>query len=98
MCLNPNRCILCCASSEDVDHLLLDCKITKALWKKMSDVLEDLVNISNFALLGKNVSKLKQTSRRNVIKFSAIADLLWTVWIERNNRIFMEKSNSIVNL
>ena len=64
MCLNPNRCILCYASSEDVDdHLLLDCKITKALWNKIFEVLGDYVNINNFTSLGSSVSKLKQTSR-----------------------------------
>ena len=98
MYLNPNRCILCYASSEDVDYLLLDCKITKSLWNKMSEIMGDSVNINNFTSLSRSVSKLKQTSRKKVIRFNVVAGLFWTVWIERKNRIFKEKSNSIVNL
>ena len=87
-------CCMCHCDGESVDHLLLHCKAAGALWNfvvrcfglqwvfpnRVVDLLSGWWN-----LLGKHNSDIW-----NLIP----PCLLWTIWRERNRRIFEDKEKS----
>ena len=81
-------CCLCCCEGETTSHLLLHCSFTYGLWSfvlrsvGMLSVLPSSVSDLLFGWrhwLGKHHSKIW-----NLIP----ACLFWTIWWERNSRIF----------
>ena len=90
-----NRCCLCCCDGESVDHLLLHCKFSHALWCEVfvvfgiQWVMPRLVKSFFFIWrnwFGKHLS---------IIWNMAPACLMWLVWQERNARIFEDKARTL---
>ena len=94
-----NRCFMCLEKEENINHLLLHCSRTRALW----DLLFALFGVSwvmpfsvrdtllswNGYFLGKN--------RRKIWRAAPI-HIFWTVWKERNRLAFKDESLSIQRL
>ena len=96
----PSRCPMCLVEEENVDHLFLLCPFAKETWKevmKMSldkivipvnlqDMLKNWASSSPFCL---NNKELLKTCWMWIPKFTC-----WKIWIERNSKIFKDKSRS----
>ena len=76
---------------EDVDHLFLNCKVTKSLWNKLCSNIGDFTDRSSIQTIGASLCSLKLSSEENVIKLSGGTAILGSIWKERNNKTFREK-------
>ena len=83
-----SRCCLCCSDGETVDHLLLHCSFSHGLWSFLfrsfhvnwvmpRNVKDLLFGWRNW--FGKHHSDIWNL---------APLCLMWTLWLERNSRIF----------
>ncbi|CAN0881468.1 Putative ribonuclease H protein At1g65750, partial [Linum grandiflorum] len=90
-----NRCALCLCDNESVDHLCLHCKFSSSVWAKVSSRLSIYGPISSdcpgFIAAWKWITcRSRFAACMKVILHS----FLWSIWRERNNRIFREESKS----
>ena len=91
-----NRCSLCCAEEETINHILVHCSKAKVLW----DLVFSLFGV-NWVLpstvrdtpLGRCVS-FKDKKHRKVWRAAPLC-LFWTVWKERNRIVFYNEVLSI---
>ena len=94
-----NRCFMCLEKEENINHLLLHCSRTRALWDLLFalfgvswvlpfSVRETLLSWNGF-FLGKNRKKAWR---------AAPLHIFWTVWKERNRLAFKDESLSIQRL
>ncbi|CAN1799352.1 hypothetical protein LINPERHAP1_LOCUS22080 [Linum perenne] len=90
-----NMCVLCCKDLETVNHLLLTCEFATNVWNRISSGLSifgpNLVDITEFVLGWKGMNCNPNFS---VVMKCLLHATLWFIWIERNNRIFKEKTLS----
>jgi hypothetical protein len=93
-----NRCWLCEADGESVDHLLLHCGTARALWNAF---------FARFGLCWVMPSSVKELlaswwscgrSRSAVVWKMVPSCIMWCIWSERNNRYFEDSSRSIEEL
>ena len=77
----PNRCYLCCAVEESIDHLLIHCTKARILWA-MKEILLGWHGL----FVGKK--------RVKVWKAAPLC-LFWTVWKKRNKVVFENEDLSI---
>jgi hypothetical protein len=93
-----NRCWLCEADVESVDHLLLHCRVARALWDAF---------FSRFGLCWVMPSTVKDLyaswwtggrSRSAVVWKMVPLCIMWCIWRERNDRCFEDKSRSLEEL
>ncbi|CAN0838488.1 Putative ribonuclease H protein At1g65750 [Linum grandiflorum] len=91
-----NRCVLCYNSLESVDHLLLQCHFSKSVWAAVSSRLSIVGpfpgEIREFVLAWKGMNCIDSFS--DAIK-SLLHATFWCIWIERNDRIFRDKSKNV---
>ncbi|RVW37057.1 Translation initiation factor IF-2, chloroplastic [Vitis vinifera] len=94
-----NRCFMCLEKEETINHLLLHCSRTRALWDLLFalfgvswvlpfSVRETLLSWNGF-FMGKNRKKVWR---------AAPLHIFWTVWKERNRLTFKDESVSIQRL
>ena len=91
----PNRCFLCCAAEESIDHLLIHCTKAKVLWDFLFtffSVLWVLPSSVKEVLLGWHGSFVDK-KRRKV--WRAALCHFWMVWKERN-RIAFENEEFLI--
>jgi hypothetical protein len=93
-----NRCWLCEADEESVDHLLLHCRVTRTLWNAF---------FTRFGLCWVMPNTVKDLyacwwmggrSRSAVTWKMVTLCIMWCIWRERNNRCFEDKSRSFEEL
>lgn len=82
--LNPKWCILCQKHSENMDHLFLRCNTASTIWSKVA------------SKIGWHNSHSLIYSLCKEMLSTLIVATLWTLWNERNRRIFSnaDKSNT----
>jgi len=93
-CIIVSICCFCKKSEESSLHLFLRCAIIGQLWlwlMKGTDQILDLSSI-NSLLLRSTVINSKMVK---YLMDSAIVHIIWSIWIERNNRCFSNKYCSI---
>lgn len=98
VCLNPNCCILYKANIGNRDHVFIHCNQAKELWGRFQAQTRQVIagnNVKSFCL---SLCQLNQISRKNVIFFNLGVVILWSLWLERNNRIFNNSNKSMLNL
>ena len=94
-----NRCCLCCADAESVDHLLLHCSVASQLWALVFSIFgvtwvqPSLVSSALWSWQGGRVGR-----RRRKVWFFAPHCLMWILWLERNRRTFQDSAVSIIRL
>lgn len=97
--LNLNWCIICKVSNEDLDHLLIHCKVANYLWNRLFNLLEiDNIPLTDINSLCNSLCGLSMNSKRNIIIFNYAVVICQTIWIKRNNQTFNEKSSNNINL
>lgn len=89
-CLNPNLCVLCQKEQETCSHIFLSCQTTTFLWKKANDILRRNETSDNLSTLVSSVINEKRDLKKGII--SIMVALIWTIWLERNRRIFQDKA------
>ncbi|TYK10888.1 LINE-1 retrotransposable element ORF2 protein [Cucumis melo var. makuwa] len=97
MCLNPNWCISCRSSNEDMNHLFILCPTAHRLWNLWSSETGIPMANTNVKDLCLSLCRLTGGNAKNIISFNAAIATLWTIWIRRNNLIFEEKDSSYQN-
>ena len=93
-----NRCCLCCCDGELVDHLLLHCKFSHALWCEVFAVfgIQWVMprSVKSFFFIWRNWFGKHLSIIWNMVP----ACLMWLVWQERNARIFEDKVRNLEHL
>ncbi|RVX18473.1 putative ribonuclease H protein [Vitis vinifera] len=94
-----NRCFLCLAEAETVDHLLLHCVMTRTLWNLLFSlfgvewVLSGTVKDTLLGWHGAFVGKIRKKAWQ-----MAPLCIFWSVWKERNSLAFGNEVLSIQRL
>ena len=91
-----NRCYLCLAEEESIDHILLHCGLARSLWGLLFSLFEVswvLPSSIREALLGWFRPCVEK--ERKKVWFSAPLCLFWIVWKEKNNRAFENEEHTI---
>ncbi|KAK1321880.1 hypothetical protein QJS10_CPA03g01261 [Acorus calamus] len=90
-------CGLCNIERESVEHLFIHCSFSAYVWTALLNSLG--LRRKRFPTLADHVSWLvslaKSPSERSVLLF-LLTQTFWTIWIERNSRIFNDKQCSKV--
>jgi ribonuclease HI/exonuclease III len=94
----PFRCPLCCQEEETMDHLLLNCNYSKAVWTKCIRTKQTTTLPNEVPILLLQWDSLcpfagQKKNQSHWIWGLLPKIVLWNLWIERNHRIF--KDNKI---
>ncbi|PWA42430.1 hypothetical protein CTI12_AA506780 [Artemisia annua] len=86
-----SRCPLCLNDNEDLQHLLFKCSFSKDVWDKVRAIADIECDKRNWTDLVKCLGdSCVQKSIGWVIKRFALAACVYTIWQERNGRIFKD--------
>lgn len=94
---HPDRCVLCDQYEESIDHILVACPESRQLWWWTLQAIRSPnclpVNEPSFHnWLCESRMKIGERHRRG---FDTVVTLMaWTIWKERNNRIFNQQQKS----
>ena len=100
----PSRCPLCCSEEETMNHLLISCPFSQAIW---TEVL--LLNLEELAI-PQNIPDLFATwstsspfdlHKKDLLKsiwIWAPKAICWKIWLERNSRIFKDEEKSSIKI
>ena len=86
-----NRCYMCKGESESVDHLLLHCKVARALWELAINCLGICWAAPNFVsshLLAWEGMFGKKVRKKHKAGWMFPQVIFWCIWRERNRRAF----------
>jgi ribonuclease HI/exonuclease III len=91
----PFRCPLCCQEEETMDHLLLNCNYSKEVWKKITglQLITKLPNdVTSLLLQWDSLCPFagKKKNQTHWIWGLLPKLALWSLWLERNHRIFKD--------
>ena len=99
MSISPGWCVMCKNDNESADHLFLHCPLAQRVWSyvlqkfKVSWVLPQGVN-----QLIEADFMMHRDKKTNLLWSLVIHAVLWSLWKERNLRIFEEKEGSLANI
>ncbi|XP_020112123.1 uncharacterized protein LOC109726747 [Ananas comosus] len=85
-------CVLCSLQPETVDHLFVGCEFTCALLESQLSNKYSLVNCTSVTGLW-GCSRLKGGVIGR-LELTTIATLWWTIWLERNMKVFEHKKRN----
>ncbi|KAL4184977.1 hypothetical protein AMTRI_Chr10g228280 [Amborella trichopoda] len=85
----PNRCVRCLCEEETNPHLFLHCNLAYGLWGQMLQLsgVQWIMRTTVKELLSLYPVLHWPMARRTIWK-AAVAAIIWTIWNERNSRIF----------
>ena len=86
--------VFCMESSETIEHLFFQCPYSAYLWK-LSKLKLDLKNARGTSLMeeANNIDiKFKQKNNTSTLAKLVFAAVVWHIWKERNDRIFLSES------
>lgn len=96
--LTPLTCCLCLAADETRDHLFIDCSFTKDIWKMMllrlSESRQGFDSWNHLLAWYTSVSSKSIRALRGI----AVQTIIYSLWIERNNRAFNNQVNTTSDL
>ena len=93
MALSPAWCVLCRKDNESIDHLLIHCQVANGLWAQLrreAGVLGALPEKCK-GLLMDEVIGFGSNKMARVMWRAMVMSLMWSLWLERNARIFSAK-------
>lgn len=97
MALFPNWCILCKMNDKSIEHTFVQCSYSTTLWSSLNMAATHQLPISLGEILYV-LTNIKQNTKKKVLWSNLIGAQLWCIWLERNNRIFQDKSNRLSRL
>jgi len=90
----PSMCSLCIKENETQEHLLNKCPYARCLWEEIRVLFgktkRDPDNIRNTLIQWGKWNFQRKVARR--IWNLAVGFVIWSIWRERNRRIFRDKS------
>lgn len=95
--LNSQWCIMCRKNEESVDHLFLHCPIALFLWHKLF-LLGNVMWVApqrSAHMLEVDFRVLGGSKRAKLLWSCAAFATFWVLWLERNARVFEDKSRGI---
>ncbi|PWA80038.1 hypothetical protein CTI12_AA080440 [Artemisia annua] len=93
------KCPLCSSVMDNHDHLFFDCDFSVKVWNHFKRLMrfEDAPN-NLFSVIDILSSRTMGKSIWNIIQRLVLSAVVYHLWIERNNRIFQNKSRSFDDL
>ena len=91
------KCIASCKSNETLDHMFLHCPFTGSGWFFLMNIFgfSDCLLKSIEDWLVEVFSTCNWSKQANILWNCWAQPLLWLIWLERNQRVFEDKSSSI---
>ncbi|CAM0879805.1 unnamed protein product [Alopecurus aequalis] len=99
---NP-LCPLCCAAPETSPHLLAACPYARAVWDLVVDKaslpatlapLPDTTSLEDWLLhSSQRLDKEKAKAWQSIVQL-----VWWSIWLERNNRVFKQRASTPAQL
>lgn len=93
----PSRCPMCLVEEETINHLFNSCDWANQIWNWIEGILRDSNrdrgSIQNTILNWQ--SNFSNNQRVNGIWKTTPGFLLWTIWKERNRRIFQDEFRNV---
>jgi hypothetical protein len=86
----PSLCILCKQSTEDINHLFLQCTFTKLVWERIKTIQKIKRNWEGITLS----DCFNLWTKDKSISPTLATLTCWFIWIERNKAIFDNSSPS----
>ena len=88
----PRWCVMCKSEAETVDHLFIHYSFGSRIWWKILHTfrLYWVVLGSCYGLLSGQAGLFKGKEKKKIIFNQFLSATLWTIWVDRNNRIFQE--------
>ncbi|XP_058787562.1 uncharacterized protein LOC131661915 [Vicia villosa] len=84
-----DRKCMFCSCNEDVQHLFFECNYTKKVWEAVLGWLNINHNVQGWCQERKWLEKICRSKNwRSKFVQVAIAETIYTVWIERNKKVF----------
>ena len=95
MALSPSWCVLCRKDNESIDHLLIHCEIATKLLNQLfyEASLSWVVQDKSSALFVEEMVDFGSNKMARALWNSMIVALIWSIWMERNDRIFSDKES-----
>ncbi|CAN0887205.1 hypothetical protein LINGRAHAP2_LOCUS15562 [Linum grandiflorum] len=90
-----NKCVLCYKCIETVDHIMLHCDYTIKVWAMLTSSLSihgprhEFIGDFIRSWKGMNCSPTFSDAMKVIMHAT-----MWSLWLERNERIFKDKENS----
>lgn len=97
--INPSWCILCKNNEETGEHLFITCHCSQFLWATFFGYLKH--NRSSPQNMDEVINLLipqKSATKPSILLSNLVGATLWSIWLERNNRTFHNKSKSLAHL
>nr|ABN08953.1 Ribonuclease H, related [Medicago truncatula] len=96
-CSLASVCIFCMNQSETSSHLFLNCPLSLKIRSWLSAVTDLNLDLDcwNSLLLG---DQDREGQMVHQIMSAAVIQVIWTLWVERNSRLFQGKSKSVASL
>ncbi|KAJ3674406.1 hypothetical protein LUZ60_005022 [Juncus effusus] len=90
----PPTCVLCNANTEDRDHLFVNCSFTRATWRLAEHYSNAPAHLTLAGSLPQTWEKCRKLNRngQKAVWQTLLAAITWSIWKERNARIFRNKS------
>ncbi|XP_059316204.1 uncharacterized protein LOC132067084 [Lycium ferocissimum] len=85
-------CVFCNSTMETQEHLFFDCPFTKGIWQSMLNWQQWDRRIQTWSVeWGRVQTEITWKRPRKVILRASLATVVYSIWIERNKRIFQHK-------
>ena len=93
-------CRLCEDQNETVDHLFLECAFTREIWRCCCVALHLAFDPDDISLemVAVRLPRLLETSRGGILARLSLLTWIFSIWEERNARIFYHQSRQITQI
>lgn len=98
--LSPSWCSLCRKDYENIDHLMLHCEVATKLWNLLCSQTGILWATPREckSLFIEAGGGLRSSGKAKVLWKAMVLSLTWSIWKERNARIFEEKDSNVQDI
>lgn len=95
-----SQCVMCKGAEEEINHLFVGCQVAAQVWQKLMGAVGGIqfLTVKDFVC---NWMRYERTDHGKVMFRWLPHAVFWTLWKERNRRVFHEETltiNKIVSL
>ncbi|CAL1414649.1 unnamed protein product [Linum trigynum] len=90
----PSRCVMCAASEEDANHLFLHCSFAVRVWNIIGAFVHSARGTGSITQVINNWPRGKPANPKEWCTSTLLHALCWSLWKERNRRIFDGVANT----
>ena len=92
--LKPSWCVMCKTADEDKNQVFISCPFANDIWKKVGALFNRSFIFEDTTYLCKYIYRSKVKAKNQTILLNTVAVILWSIWNERNKKIFNDVKNS----